>query len=98
LEAAILVVQMIGAFDAILFCPREAELASSADTTGETNAHQTSNLQVRSATRTQGHNPSDSFVSTNVRTLDVRDGISVGTGCSSILGVEICMLRRINSS
>lgn len=82
----------------MLFGPGEAELASSADTTGEADAHQASNLYIRSATRAQRHNPTNSFVSTDVRTLDVRDGISVGTGCSSVLGVEICMLRRIDSS
>lgn len=82
---------MIGASDAILFCPGEAELASSADTTGEANPYEASNLQAGSATRPHCHNPTDSFVSTHVRTLDVCDGVSVGTGCSSILGVEITL-------
>jgi hypothetical protein len=39
LETAILVVQMIRAFDAILFRSGEAELASSTDTTGEANPY-----------------------------------------------------------
>ena len=89
LKAAVLVVQMVGALDAVLLCASKAKLAPAAHTAGEPDADVAADFDVVVAARAESDDAANAFVAADVRELDLGDGFAVWARRNAGLGVEI---------
>jgi hypothetical protein len=89
LETTILMMQMVGALHAVLLRTRETEFASATDATCEPDADQASDAKIVTTAGTQSDDSADSFVTTDVRQLDVGNGLAVCSGGDTLFGVQV---------
>lgn len=87
LKAAVLMVQVIRAFHAVLLRSGQTELAAPADPTCESDAHETAELDVVATARSQCDDLSDSLVPADVREFDVCYRVAVRPRSSPGLGM-----------
>jgi hypothetical protein len=79
LKTTIFMMKMIRALSAVLLCTSQTELASSTDSTQESDSNQATELHAFAAVGTQFDDTADAFVATDVWEFDVCDGGSLGT-------------------
>ena len=90
LEAAVFMMQVVCALDAVLLSTGKTEVAATTDTTHEANANKYALFDVIATARTNGNNSTDTFVTTDVREFDLCNRVAIGTGRSACLRMKIC--------